>query len=155
MNPRFSALITVVQLLSHVWLFCDPIVCSPPGSSVHGISQPRLLEWGAICYSRGSSQPSLLHRQADSLHWATREGLIDHYELESTSEVKFAQSCLTLCDPMDSRVHGILQARILEWVAFPFFRGSSQPRDLTQVSHIAGGFFTSLATREAQEFWSG
>ena len=46
-------------------------------------------------------------------------------------------------------VHGILQARILEWVAFPFFRGSSQPRDRTQVSHIAGGFLTSWATREA------
>ena len=49
----------------------------------------------------------------------------------------------TLCDPMDCIVHGILQARILEWVAFPFSRGSSQPRDLTQVSRIAGGFFTS------------
>ena len=53
------------------------------------------------------------------------------------------------------RVHGILQARILEWVAFPFSRGSSQPRDGTQVSHIAGGFFTSWAIREAQEYWSG
>ena len=45
-------------------------------------------------------------------------------------------------------VHRILQARILEWVAFPFSRGSSQPRDRTQVSHIAGGFFTSWVTRE-------
>ena len=53
------------------------------------------------------------------------------------------------CDPMDYTVHGILQARILEWVAFPFSRESSQPRDQTQVSHIAGGFFTSWATREA------
>ena len=53
-------------------------------------------------------------------------------------------------------VHVILQARILEWVAFfPFYRGSSQPRDQTQVSHIAGGFFTSWATKEAQEHWSG
>ena len=52
-------------------------------------------------------------------------------------------------------VHGILQARILEWGAFPFARGSSQPRDQTQVSHIAGGFFTSWTTREAQEYWSG
>ena len=58
-------------------------------------------------------------------------------------EVKVAQSCLTLCDPMGYTVHGILQARILEWVAFPFSRGSSQPRDQTQVSRIAGGFFTS------------
>ena len=48
--------------------------------------------------------------------------------------VKVAHSCLTLCDPMDYTVHGILQARILEWVAFPFSRGSSQSRDQTQVS---------------------
>ena len=51
--------------------------------------------------------------------------------------------------PLDYPVHGILQARILEWVAVPFSRGSSQPRDRTQVSHIAGGFFISWATREA------
>ena len=56
---------------------------------------------------------------------------------------------------MDYTVRGILQARILEWVDFPFSRGSSQPRDWTQVSHSAGGFFTSWATREAQEYWSG
>ena len=69
-------------------------------------------------------------------------------------KVKVAQSCPTLCDPMDcsppgSSIHGILQARILEWVAGPFSRGSSQPRDWTQVSHIAGRFFTIWATREA------
>ena len=51
---------------------------------------------------------------------------------------------------MDYTVHEILQARILEWVAFPFSRGSSQPRDQSQVSCIAGRFFTSWATREAQ-----
>ena len=56
-----------------------------------------------------------------------------------------AQSCLTLCDPMDcnppgSFVYGILQARILEWVSIPFSRGSSWPRDWTQVSCITGGF---------------
>ena len=64
-------------------------------------------------------------------------------------EVKVAQSCPTLLDPMDYTVHGILQARILEWVAFPFSRRSSQPRDQTQVSRIAGRFFTRWATREA------
>ena len=58
-----------------------------------------------------------------------------------------SQSCLTLCDPMDysppgSSVHGILQTRILKWVVIPFSRGSSQPRDQTQVSRIAGRFFT-------------
>ena len=59
--------------------------------------------------------------------------------------VEVAQSCLTLCDPMDYTVHGILQARILERVAFPFSRGSSQPRDQTQVSHIAGRFLYQLS----------
>ena len=68
---------------------------------------------------------------------------------------KVTQSCLTLFDPMDYTIDGILQARILEWVVFPFSRGSSQPTDRTQVSHIAGRFFTSWATREAQEYWSG
>ena len=65
-------------------------------------------------------------------------------------KVKVAQSCLTLCDPTDCIVYGILQARILESVAFPFSKESSQPRDGTQVSLTAGGFFTSWATREAQ-----
>ena len=59
------------------------------------------------------------------------------------AKVKVAQLCPTLFDPMDYAVHGIPQARILEWVAFPFSRGSSQPRDQTQVSCIAGEFFTS------------
>ena len=70
-------------------------------------------------------------------------------------KVKVTQSCLILCNPLDYAVHGILQARILEWVAFPVSRGSSQLRDQTQVSRIAGGFFTSWPTREAQEYWSG
>ena len=65
-----------------------------------------------------------------------------------------AQLCPTLCDPMDcsppgSSVHGILQSRILEWVAMPSSRGSSQPRDWTQVSCIAGKFFTTEPAREA------
>ena len=70
-------------------------------------------------------------------------------------KVKIAQLCLILCDPMDYTDHGILQARILEWAAVSFSRGSSQARDQIQVSCIAGAFFTSWATREAQEYWSG
>ena len=68
------------------------------------------------------------------------------------SEVRVAQSCLTPCDPMDYTVHGILQARILEWVAILqgiFSRGSSEPRDRSQVSRITDGFFTRWFTREA------
>ena len=58
-------------------------------------------------------------------------------------KVKVAQWCPTLCDPMGYTVHGIFQARIREWVALPCSRGSSQPRDRTQISRIAGGFMTS------------
>ena len=63
-------------------------------------------------------------------------------------KVKVSQSCPALWDPMDYIVYGILHMRILEWVTFPFFRGSSQLRDQTQVSRIVGGFFTSWAARE-------
>ena len=62
-------------------------------------------------------------------------------------KVKVAQLWPTLCYPMDCIVHGILQARIPEWVAFPFSRGSSHPRDRTQVSHIAGGLGASLTAQ--------
>ena len=64
--------------------------------------------------------------------------------------VKVAQSCTTLCNPKDYTVHGILQARILEWVAFPFSRESSQPRNQTQISPIEGTLFTIWATREGK-----
>ena len=67
-------------------------------------------------------------------------------------KVLAAQLCPTFCDPIDcslpgSSVHGIFQARVLEWVAFPFSRGSSRPRDQTQVYWIAGRFFTIWVTR--------
>ena len=61
-------------------------------------------------------------------------------------KVKVTRLCLTLCNPMDYTVHGIVQARILEGVAVPFSSGSSWPRNRTGVSCIAGGFFTSWAT---------
>jgi len=72
---------------------------------------------------------------------------------ESESEV--AQSCPTLCDHMDcslsgSSVHGIFQARVLEWIAVSFSRESYRPRNQTGVSCIAGRHFTIWATREAQ-----
>ena len=70
-------------------------------------------------------------------------------------KVLVSWSCVTLCDPMDcsllgSSVHGILQARILGWVAIPFTRGSSRHRDQIRVSCITGSFFTNWATKEAQ-----
>ena len=81
-----------------------------------------------------------------------------YYKLiEGESEV--TQSCRTLCDPMDcslpsSSIHEFFQARVLEWVAISFFRGSSQPRDWTQVSHIAGRGFTIWSTRETHKLIS-
>jgi len=73
-------------------------------------------------------------------------------------KVLVTQWCLTLCDPMDysppdSSVHGILQARILEWVAILFFKESLWPMDRTLVSCIAGGFFTIWVTKEAFMFY--
>ena len=64
-------------------------------------------------------------------------------------KVKVAQLCPTLCDPVDYTVREIFQARTLEWVAFPFSRGSSKSRNRTRISCIAGGFFTNWAIREA------
>ena len=77
--------------------------------------------------------------------------------LEKVKVSEVAQSCLTLCDPVDcslpgSSVHGIFQARILEWVAISFSRGPSWPRDQTWDSRIAGRRFTLWTTREAQSF---
>ena len=106
--------------------------CSLPGSSIRGIFQARVLGWVAISFSRRSSRPrdwtlvSLIVGRRFTI-WATRGGL--NYK-QTWNEVKVTQSCATLCDPMDYTVHGILQARILVWVAFPFSRGSFQPRSL-------------------------
>ena len=78
-------------------------------------------------------------------------GVCVYIYIYTKMKVQVTQSCLTLCNPMDSTVHGILQARILEWVAFPFSMGSSQLRDQTQVSRIAGRFFTKGSPRK---YWS-
>ena len=126
--------------------FCDPMGCS---SSVRGIFQARILKWVAISYSRGifpaqESNPCLLH----PLHWQVNSLSLSHlvslngkYQWVKSSLFytgfwvlgEVAQLCPTLCDPMDysppgSSIHGILQARILEWVAISFSRGSSWPR---------------------------
>ena len=100
-------------------------------------------------------QPTRLRHSWDSPGKNTGVGchfLIQCMKVKSESEV--AQSCLTLSDPMDcslpgSSNHGIFQARVPEWVAIPFSRGSSWPRDRTLVSCIAGRGFTLWATREA------
>ena len=106
----------------------DPMDCSLP---THGIFQARVPEWGAI---------------------ALENKMLNHTNmllaLTEVLYVSVTQSCPTFCNPMDcspqgSSIHGILQARILEWVAIPFSRGPFQPRDQTWVSCIAGRFITT------------
>ena len=120
--------------------------CSLPGSSVHGIFQARILEWVAIFFSRRSSPPrdwtqvSCIVGRHFTI-WAFRE--VSHHSLRQCTK-----SCLTLATPwtvacQGSSVYGILQARILEWVAISFSGGSSRPRNRTQVSSIAGRFSTN------------
>ena len=100
-----------------------------------------------------------LQYQSISILWETKavDLKLDQLLFIFTLKVKVAQLCPSLCDPMDcsppgSSVHGIHQARILAWVAVPFSKGFLQLWHRTQVSHIAGKFFTSWATREAQEY---
>ena len=164
----------------------------PTDCTVHGILQARVLEWVAVPFSKGSSQPrdwTQVSRIAGGFpfssrsscpriqpgvscivgrfftNWAIRDfkkerTLRINYVCKITKQIKELRfkfrpflkenrSVMTLCDPVDYTVHEILQARILEWVAFPFSRGSSQPSDQIRVFHIAGGFFISWAPREA------
>ena len=95
---------------------CDPMDYSLPGSLVHGIFQARILEWAEYWEILMSPKKCLQPRVCVCM--------------------LVTQLCPTLCDPMDcsppsSSVHGILQARILGWVAIPFSKGSSRPRDQT------------------------
>ena len=88
------------------------------------------------------------------VHWASLFLVSNWLDLEC----EVAQSCPTLCDPMDcslpgSSVHGIFQATVLEWIAISFPKGSSQPRDRTQVSHIIDRRFTVWVTREVTWPW--
>ena len=133
-----------VKLLSCVQL-CNPIDRSLPGSSVDGIFQQEY--WSGLPFpSPGDLPNSGIEPRSPPLQAVTLPS-----EPPGRPKVKVTQLCPTLCNPMDYTVHGILQAKILEWVAFPFSRGSSQPRYQTQISRTAGGFFTSWATREANE----
>ena len=125
---------------------CDSMDCSPPGSPVHGILQAWILEWVAISFCKWSFWPR------DITEIFLTEG--SFFTIWATGEVLVTQSCSTLCNVVDcslpgSSVHGIFQAKILEWVDSSFSRGSSRPRDQTQASRIAGRCFTIWATREA------
>ena len=118
-------------------------------------------EWTWVWVNSGSwwwtGRPGMLQSmgsQSIRHNWATE--LTECIKKERKKDSEVAHSCPTLCNPIDcsppgSSVHGILQARILEWVAVSFSRGSSQPRDRTWVSCITGRCFILWATREAHK----
>ena len=123
-----------------------------------GVILSGVVHWGERLSGKGKKRRECEERNGKK-QWKEKtchclfrgENRIDHLLLLKR-EREVAQSCPTLCDPMDcsppgSSVHGILQARILEWVAISFSRGSSQPRDWTRVSCIAGRHFILWATR--------
>ena len=143
------------KLLQPCLTLCDPIDGSPPGSSVPGILQARTREWVAISFS-------------NAWKWKVKVKLLSPVRLLATpwtAEVIIklcclvTKSCSGLCNPMDcnlpgSSVHGIFQARILEWVAISFSRGSSQPRDQTHVSYKNRQSLYHWATREVPWYLS-
>ena len=176
LSPRFllRQLLLLLRHISRVRLCVTPQMAAHQ-APVPGILQARTLEWVAISFSiawkwkvkvKSLSRVQLFatpwtaaHQAPLSMgfprqeHWS---GLplpspLRHLEVPKKVKVK-SESCSDTSDfsnPMNYTVDGILQTRILEWVAFPFFRRSSQPRNWTQVSLLAGGFFTSWASRKA------
>ena len=137
----------------------DPMDCGLPGSSVHGILQARILEWVAISYTGDLPDPGIKPAALSSPSPPRLAGgfssMVPPGRPIVSCYILVAQSCPTLCNPVDcsltgSSVHGIPQARILEWIFNSSSRGSSQPRDGTQVFCTAGRFFNHLSTRETQ-----
>ena len=113
---------------------------------------PVFLPWKS--HGRRSLVQATIHGVTKRWAWLSDYHYNWPFSPPSTAAAKSLQSCPTLCYPMDSRLpgsnfHGIFKARILEWAAISFSRGSSQPRDRTWVSCIAGRLFTIWATREA------
>ena len=159
----------VVQSLSCVQFFCNPMNSSLPGSSIHGICQARILEWVAISFSIDRVHQRLKNGRLDLRKFYIQKGnmvstcltcISSYYsayedikniirfffsflnKMSVSFSTKESESCSVVSNSLwpHGLVHRILQARILEWVAFPVSRESSQPRDRTQVSSIACGF---------------
>ena len=142
---------------------CDPMDCSPPGSSVYEIRQARILEWVAITFSRGifltqGLNLGLLHCSTFFIVWATREA----------AAAKSLQLCPTLCDPIDgsppgSPVPGILQARTLEWVTISFsnaWKWKVKVKSLSRVQLFETPWTAAYRAPPStgfsrQEYWSG
>ena len=151
------------SVVSHSLRFHE--LYSLPDCSVHRILQARILEWRNQKLYRQAKAKGIHHHQTS---FTTAKGTLlgkkhkkrkqkkkgrrkkyktKHETIKKMEICVLSCSVVSVCDPMDcsppvSSAMVILQAGILEWVAMPSSRGSSQPRDRTQVSHIAGGFFT-------------
>ena len=123
------------KILPNIYLWKHSKQCSKnlSCSSLSNVRSTQVLTWWS---TRGSK-----------MCWAQPWKIRSHTRVY-LMKVKVAQSCPTLYNSMDYTVYGILQARILEWVAFPFSRGSSEPWGRRQVFCIAGRLLTSWATRE-------
>ena len=145
---------------------CSPMDCNMPGSSVHGILQARILQWGAISSSRGSFWP---RTQTRVFYLA---GLLSNGPPRSLTAAAVAakslQSCPTLSDPIDgsspdSAIPGILQTRTLEWVAISFSNAWEWKVKVKSLSHVWLLETPCTAAHQAppstgfsrQEYWSG
>ena len=150
-NFVFCALCICAKLLQSCLTLCGPMDCGPSGFPVHEILQARILEWVAkssskVIFLTQGSNPCLLWLLTCRwiLYLLNHWGSISVSVLCCASSLSHVQLFVTpwTVDCQDPLSMGILQARILEWVAMPSSRGSSQPRDQTQVSLIADKFFT-------------
>ena len=150
--------------------------CSPPGSSVHGISQAGILEWVTISFSMGSFWPRdqiyifCIGRKSSTPELPGKPEIQDSHIQNHTAATaaKSLQSCLTLCDPTDgsppdSSVPGILQARIPEWVAISFSNAWKWKVKVKLLSRVwllaipwAVAYQAPLSMGfSRQEYWSG
>ena len=139
------------QSLQSCSVLCDPIDCSPPGSSVHGILQAKILEWVACPPPDGLSNPGIKY----------------HKHTAAAAAAKPFQSCPTLCDPIDGSppgfpVPGTLQARTLEWVAISFssaWKWKVKVKSLRRVQLLATPWTAAYQAPRSmgfsrQEYWS-
>ena len=155
-------------------IFPIPFLTFPLESKSSHVTETEAWAWlrGGVIFKYALNQkqmlPVIMYSFAIHFLWQRKVKLMPVFSVGSVLYICFqsaihhgaccfwvlvAQSCLTLCNPMDcsppgSSVHGIFQARILEWVGIPFSRGSSRSRDWTQFSCTAGRFFTDWATRK-------
>ena len=138
----------------------DPMDCSPPGSSIHGIFQARVLEWGAIAFSVNNCQQNIIWNRigqkkvkvAKSCPTPSGQntGVCSLSLLQGIFPTQGSNPSLPYCRQILYQLSHQESPRRLEWTAYPFASGSSRPRKRTRVFHIAGGFFTSEPTLKCE-----